>query len=145
MKMSLIILFAFITAPLLSFSQDEKPMKFKKKAPEYIFLKKVEAALITHDADVMMTYIEPEYKRMQHDEFLAGRTLQFLTELFWCEGVRFNEITNAQLMRYAAQPDDKNKYEIRFMLQSNAVTCYCIVYMQRNSETGVFGLYGAMG
>jgi hypothetical protein len=131
--------------PVLAMSQTEKPMKFKKKAPEVIFLREVESAIKTHDADKLMSYMEPNYKRSQHDEFLEGRTVQFLNEFLWCEGLLFNEIIDAQLIRYTQTEGDKNQYEVRFYLKSAAVECYANIYMVRHPETNVLSIFGAVG
>ncbi|MBK9591175.1 MAG: hypothetical protein IPO32_06630 [Crocinitomicaceae bacterium] len=120
-------------------------MKFKKKAPEVIFLREVESAIKTHDADKLMSYMEHNYKRSQHDEFLAGRTIQFLNEFLWCEGLIFNEIIDAQLIRYTQMKDDKNQYEVRFYLKSAKVECYANIYMVRHPETNVLSIFGAVG
>ncbi len=131
--------------PVMVFSQTEQPMKFKKKAPEVIFLREVESAIKTHDADKLMSYMEPGYKRSQHDEFLEGRTVQFLNEFLWCEGLIFNEIIDAHLIRYTQTKDDKNQYEVRFYLKSAKVECYANIYMVRHPETNVFSIFGAVG
>lgn len=142
MKTLLIFVFACISSVNL-LAQEEQPMKFKKKAPEYIFLKKVEDAVKAHDADAILFMMEPEYKRMQHDEFLAGRTLQFLTE-FFCYTIPFNDITFAQLISYKST-ETPGEYAVRMQIKSMSATCYSDFYMIKNENTGEFSLYGAMG
>lgn len=140
-----ILLSLFFILPVLSFAQPGKLPKFKEKKSEIIFLRKVENALRTHDADEMMMYIEPDYKRQQHDEFLEGRTLQFLSELFFCPNVAFNQITLAHLMACTQNGSDPNLYEAEFYISSTAVNCTISVTVIKHPETGVFSLVGAMG
>lgn len=139
------LLTCLLFIPVIALSQTEKPMKFKKKAPEVLFLKEVESAIKTHDADKLMSYMEPGYKRTQHDEFLEGRTVQFLNEFLWCEGLIFNEIIDAQLISYKQTEGDKNEYEVRFYLKSAAVECYANIFMVRHPETKVLSIFGAVG
>lgn len=140
-----IVFFVLLIAPLLTFAQPGKLPKFKEKKSEIIFLRKVEDALRTHDADEMMMYIEPEYKRQQHDEFLEGRTLQFLSELFFCPNVAFNQITVAHLMACRQNGSDPNLLEAEFYISSSSVNCTITVTVVKHAETRVFSLVGAMG
>lgn len=139
-----LLMFLFLI-PFVSSSQTEKPMKFNEKSPEVIFLRQVESAIKTNDADKLMSLMEPSYKRSQHDEFLEGNTTQFLNEFLWCEGLEFNDILDARLIRYTQTKADKNVYEVRFYLRGATLECYADIYMVRHAETKVLSIFGVVG
>ena len=91
--------------------------KIKESAPETIFLRKVESAVRTHDADLLLTFMLPDYTRTQHDEFLAGNTVQFLNE-FFCSTIPFNEITAVSLVEYSLINKSKTDYQVIFSIKN---------------------------
>src|SRR5687767_11288545 len=125
----------FLLLPLIVHAQTEKTIKLNEKSAEVIFLRKVELAVRAHDADQLMTYMEPGYKRSQHDEFLEGRTLQFLTE-FFCANVPFNQISEARLISYSKSKESKNQYDVVFYVSNGKEACDCTFYMIKHPSTG---------
>lgn len=138
------LLLPFLLISFLTFAQDEKPMKLKEKSAEVIFLRKVELAVRAHDADQLMSYMQPDYKRSQHDEFLEGRTLQFLTE-FFCSEIPFDQIQTATLIRYTPLRDSKNQYEVVFYISNGIAACNSTFFMSKHPSTGVFSIFSAVG
>lgn len=141
MKLALILLLAL---PFTILAQPDKPVKLKEKSDEVIFLRKVEQAVRAHDADQLMVYMEPGYKRSQHDEFLEGRTLQFLTE-FFCPAIPFDQITTVRLISYTSSKEDKNQYDVVFYISNGSSECNSTFFMTRHPGTGVFSIFSAVG
>jgi len=138
----LIILLSLLSLSINAHSV--KKEKIKEKAAETKFLRQVESAVKVHDADQLMKFMEPSYKRTQHDEFLEGRTVQFLNE-FFCSVVIFNEITDARLIRYSLISGSKTEYEVEFFLKSAKKESNCIFYMHKNLTSKTFSIYSAVG
>ena len=141
-------IFLLIALLLISFTAESKSTsinKIKEKAPETIFLRKVEEAVRVHDADLLLTYMLPEYKRTQHDEFLEGRTLQFLSEFFWCPEKSFDQISSVSLVSYKLQSGSKTDYDVVFHLKHSGSECDCNFGMRKDLNTNVFSIYGAGG
>lgn len=132
-------MFLLLLIPCFAFT-----FKIKEKAEETIFLRKVEVAVKTHDADKLMSYIEPEYKRIQHDEFLGGNTTQFLNE-FFCSNIPFTSIKDAVLVDYKLVKGSKNEYTVTFSITGTTQTENCSFFMVKNLNTGVFSIYSAVG
>lgn len=126
------------------FSQETKPAKLPKKANETKFLMNVASLVRAHDADQLMMLMEPEYKRTQHDEFLQGRTDQFLTEFFGGQ-IPFLEITVARLIDYKLQRGNDTDYDVTFYLEGAGKKINTTFYMRKNPGTSVLTLYGAVG
>ena len=138
------ILVLLVLTPLFIHAQTEKAAKLNEKSAEVIFLRKVELAVRAHDADQLMMYMEPGYKRSQHDEFLEGRTLQFLTE-FFCSTIPFNEINTARLLNYSKSKSDKNQYEVVFFIASAKEECHSTFFLFRHPSTQVLSIFSAVG
>jgi hypothetical protein len=141
MKSFLTLLFL---APFFMLAQQEKPAKLNEKSAEVIFLRKVELAVRAHDADQLMSYVEPSYKRTQHDEFLEGRTLQFFTE-FFCSTIPFNEISTAQLINYTKSKTEKNQWDVVFFIANSKEECYSTFFLFRHPSTNVLSIFSAVG
>lgn len=120
------------------------PYKIKEKAPETKFLREVESAVVTHDADKLMLMMELDYKRSQHDEFLEGRTVQFLDEFFGSE-IPFNSIESAELINYRLQKGSKTEYDVVFRLSAGAKVVDSVFNMRKNVKTNTYAIYGAVG
>lgn len=133
-----------IGLPLLLFGFTNNQAKLKEKADETIFLRRVESAIILHDADLLMSMMEKDYRRSQHDEFLEGRTMQFLNEFFGAE-IEFTDITRATLINYQLQKGSKTDYEVYFKLNSATAEVVSQFFMRKNTSTNTFALYGAVG
>jgi len=133
---------------IVSFNAESKlfsTSKIKEKTAETIFLRKVESAVRVHDADLLLSFMLPEYKRTQHDEFLEGRTLQFLSEFFWCPEKLFDQITGVTLISYKLQTGSKSDYDVVFHLKHTNTECDCSFGMRKDLNTNVFSIYGAVG
>lgn len=120
------------------------PVKLKEKSAEVIFLRKVEIAVRAHDADQFLQYVEPVYKRTQHDEFLQGNTIQFLQE-FFCSLVPFNEIREARLVDYSLMQGSKTEYSVIFFIAGRDKETECTFFMSKNLSSGTFSIYSAVG
>jgi hypothetical protein len=143
MKAVVVILFL---GSFLVHGQPAMNPKYKQGAPETQFLLKVAEAARLHDADALLAYMEPAYKRAQHDEFLSGRTIQFLNEFFWCEeNILFTALTGVALVNYKLLPKSKTDYEVVFFISDGQKQCECTFGMKKNPGTNVFSIYGAVG
>jgi len=145
MNKKIATLAALMFVSLLAGAKPEMHAKIKENAPETIFLRKVESAVRTHDADLLLTFMLPDYKRTQHDEFLEGRTLQFLSEFFWCPEKSFDQISDVSLVSYKLQAGSKTDYEVVFHLKHVNTECDCSFGMRKDPATNVFSIYGAVG
>jgi len=125
-------------------SKTDLNSKINEKTPETIFLRKVENAVRVHDADQLLAFMEPNYKRSQHDEFLAGNTEQFLNE-FFCSEIIFYEITEVSLIKYSLMKSSKTDYEVVFFLKSQKTEVLCTFFMTKNLNTTIFSIYSAVG
>ena len=140
-----LLVFGLLFIPFTAESRSISISKIKEKAPETIFLRKVESAVRVHDADLLLSFMLPEYKRTQHDEFLDGRTLQFLSEFFWCPEKYFDQITGVTLVSYKLQTGSKTDYDVVFHLKHNNTECDCSFGMRKDNNTNVFSIYSAVG
>jgi hypothetical protein len=139
------LIFIFLSSFLVHGQPAMNP-KYKQGAPETRFLLKVAEAARLHDADALLSYMEPGYKRSQHDEFLEGRTIQFLNEFFWCEeNILFSDLINVALVNYKLQPKSKTDYDVIFFISDGKKQCECTFGMKKGAGTNVFTIYGAVG
>lgn len=134
-------IFVFILLAIIGFGFTTK---LKEKSDEVKFLRQVESAIKAHDADKLMEFMDPEYKRIQHDEFLAGNTTQFLNE-FFCSEIPFLQITDATLLDCLLIKGTKNEYTVTFEIKGNEITISCSFFMIKNMNTGEFTIYSAVG
>ena len=140
------LLFFVLLCSFSGFAQPGLKARYKRGTPEAQFLLNVAEAARLHDADALLAYMDPGYKRTQHDEFLEGRTVQFLNEFFWCEeNIQFNDFTNVALVSYKLQPKSKTDYDVVFFISDGDQQCECTFGMKRDPKTKVFSIYGAVG
>jgi hypothetical protein len=100
------------------------------------------SAVIAKDQIMVMVMMHPSYVKEQHDEFLEGRTKQFLSEFF---GAEFNNIKDFEhLYSYTRGADIYAVFEVRSNHNDKSIHHYHIKF--RNDSSGFkFGMVGAVG
>lgn len=113
------------------------------------FLTGFEKAVLKHNASEIMSFMDESYVKEQHDEFLAGRTDQFLNEFFCGTTLKTNDfkclnydsILNLKLIN-VVQTDDSN-YKVFYNISNKHITISAAFILLNNNNT--FGFVGAYG
>src|SRR6478735_5059835 len=82
----------------------EKSSSTKPQDGETIdaFVSSFEKATLSHDANQIMLFMENGYVKEQHDQFLEGRTEQFLNEFYCGNNVSSNTFECAKYQKIDA-------------------------------------------
>jgi hypothetical protein len=72
MKNTILIFAIFLSTTLYSQNPSEKDIK--------TFCNSFANTIVSGDLNNALNYFDPDYKRVQHDEYLAGNTKQFIQE-----------------------------------------------------------------
>ena len=147
----LIILFAFsCTSP-----KDSSGNVAVEPAPADLddYLESFESAILNHDSHALMSLLDKDYVKEQHDGFLNGRTAQFLKELF-CGGVvdkdayqclKFESIRTIQKLNVVK--DGENGYRVYCLISNDkyAIKANWFIKVLPVGAGQKFGLVGAVG
>lgn len=117
------------------------------------FLESFESAVESHDSDQIMSHMDPDYVKEQHDNFLGGRTDQFINEFFGgykkntkeFKTVPYREIKKLKLLNLVHDGD--NFYTVSYLVKAKGlkVTCEWSVKIRFNGGNTAFGMVGAVG
>ena len=112
------------------------------------FLEQFVAAVNKHSQVEVLQFMDATYLEAQHNQFLEGRTEQFLNEFFSGKSqggeyfdVRFMEISAFKIER-CKQVDADWRIYANLSYKGRKLTCQ---WTLRNQETGGLGFVGAMG
>ncbi|MBK8807829.1 MAG: hypothetical protein IPO21_14745 [Bacteroidales bacterium] len=118
-----------------------------------IYLAEFEKAVVSHDATKIMQLMDKNYVKEQHDDFLKGRTTQFLNE-FFCGNIvnsnsfkciKYDEIEGLQETNLVKEND---YYKVTCEVYSKKIriktNCWVIKVTTINGKR-VYGLVGASG
>jgi hypothetical protein len=116
------------------------------------FLHAFENAALSHDAERMLTLMDEEYLKVQHDEMLKGRTEQFLNELFCGNIVNSNsfkclEFKNLKNLKLIKLENNTDSYTVYYIVKAEnvSVTAEWEVRVKATENGRVFGIFGALG
>ena len=149
------ILTIFLTTLLLfSCVHQRKTSDFKQfNIPKDLqeFLVKFESATLSHNKAELLTLMDEDYRKEQHDEMLKGRTDQFLDELFCgyvsektfkCPG--FEKVSYLKLTKIENNTDS---YTVYYSVKAGKLSFsadWQITVTKTLSGTK-YGIYGAVG
>lgn len=117
------------------------------------FLSEFEKASLAHSKEMLLKSMDAHYKAEQHDNFLQGRTDQFLNE-FFCgnrtEGkeeftcIKYSEITEIKLSDISK---NESGYNITYLITGNSfsIKCNWTVTITIGGDLLIYGLCGAVG
>lgn len=117
------------------------------------FLDKFSAAVLAHNTDLVMSLMDEDYRKEQHDAFLKGNTQQFLDQ-FFCgydpadgeryECIKFNEVAKLELT--SAIPD-VDLYIVLFHVTDSDSTVEVTWIVSAKAVDGKtnFGMVGTYG
>lgn len=92
------------------------------------YLNELQKSILSHDQRQLMSFIDPLYIKDQHDEFLEGRTRQFLNELFYGNtvdgkefvGISFHSIKKIKIIHTVKERE--NGFRVYFLISNNHYT-----------------------
>lgn len=140
----LTLIFAF-TLSIVSYSnQTNKLPKNAKKT-----IKSFQKAVKKHEQEKVMKLLDANYVKEQHDQFLEGRTEQFLEELF-CGNSLTNQgkfechkFTNISSIKLISYDEKENGFKLHFKVTSEKTASEVILFLVKN-ESNYF-ILGAVG
>lgn len=116
------------------------------------FFSDFETAVLSHNPQSIIQYMDKDYKKEQHDEFLKGNTTQFLNEFFsgtelnsknfiHTDYTKISKLTKTDLQVF------KDYYLVTYHIvcDGKSLKCTWTLMMKLNGDTLRFGLYGAVG
>lgn len=126
-------------------SPDKKAMKtFLKELPE--------VALHQHYT-ILMNYMDADYVKEQHDDFLNGNDIQFVDEIFCGEDINdqsYHCIEQKNITFFETklvEQIEDTKYKALFIVGDNQHKVACKMLISKKITDGkvVFGIVGAVG
>jgi hypothetical protein len=117
------------------------------------FLADFEKAALSHSEEKLMQTMDHHYKAEQHDQFLQGRTEQFLNE-FFCGNktdgkeeficLKYSEITAIKLKDITK---NESGYNVDYIVSGNSfsIKCSWTITVNTAGDILVYGLCGAVG
>lgn len=116
------------------------------------FFSDFETAVLSHNPQSIIQYMDKDYKKEQHDEFLKGNTTQFLNEFFsgtelnsknfiTSDYTKISKLTRTELQVF------KDYYLVTYIIvcDGKSFKCTWTLMMKLNGGTLRYGLYGAVG
>jgi hypothetical protein len=127
--------------------------KFKIPKDLNQFLSDFEYAVITNNQSQVLNFMDPDYIKEQLDDFLQGRTEQFLNE-FFCgmktdgsgfECPEFDNITNFEFVNI--EKTDENMYRVVYLIitDDTRIECDWGLMIIPSGVVYRYGLVGASG
>lgn len=159
--LSLLFIFVLVACSPKLHLLDSPILSENKDLDKFLF--SFEKAVLAHDKQGCMSFMSPRYVHEQHDQFLEGRTDQFLREFFsgtveagiQVEGeekvnnyrsINFNEIKNIELILITSNDALK---EVVYRITTNkdmVISCTCFVEdIQEKDAKYPYGIFGAVG
>ena len=148
------LVFSLLFLGLLSFEsapETTAPSNIQSKIA--VFLDEFEAAVESHNTERIMACMDPDYVKEQHDEFLGGRTDQFINEFFGgykkntksFKTVPYRDIKKLKLLDLVHDGD--NFYTAKYLVKAKGVKVLCewSVKIRFNGGKTAFGMVGAVG
>ena len=124
---------------------DKKAMK--------TFLKEIEEVTLNKHYTVLMTYMDADYLKEQHEGFLGGNDLQFINEIFCGKDIKDDsfhcieqkDITNFETKEITQMED--LVYKVLFIVgnEKNKVACQLLISKKVVDGKTKFGIVGAVG
>ncbi len=136
----------------LIFSLVSYGYSFDNKEVE-LFLKSFENSVQSHQKKQVLEFLDEDYKKSQHDEFLNGNTKQFLNELF-CGNLKnnseefkcavFDEIT---VIKHIEFKQEDELIHVFFEVKCNDEIILVDLYLKESIKNGKkeLGVLGAVG
>lgn len=148
------LLFLSLTLGLfLSFTTNSNAIKSGTPKEAKVTVKAFEKAVKSHDQQGIMTLMDPEYVKEQHDEFLEGRTEQFIDELFCGMVVNSDKqfkcmpLNSIKKIKLSSIDMEANPANVSFHVTSDEFEIIMEIGMTSIQVDGktVYRFYGAMG
>jgi hypothetical protein len=118
-----------------------------------LFLADFETAVLSHDAERIMSFMQDSYVSQQRDQFLKGRTDQFLNEFFGglkykskqYVSLKYRDVKKMKLIQLIHEGPDY--YSVGYLIKTKKGKVFCewSVHITFSSGNVNFGLVGAVG
>jgi hypothetical protein len=154
MKIKHFTLFAIILiiSSCSSVSYLSATSKSDKKAVK-TFLKEIKEVVINKHYTVLMTYMDSDYLKAQHEGFLIGNDLQFINEIFCGNDItdgshhciEQKEIIHFEIREITQVEDSKYKALFEVGNGTNKVNCKLLLSKKTIGGVAKFGIMGAIG
>lgn len=126
-------------------SSDKKVMK--------TFLKEIEEVTLNKHYTVLMTYMDSDYLKEQHEGFLEGNDLQFINEIFCGKDIiddSFHCIEQKNITYFETKEINQiedTKYTALFIVgdSEHKVACQLLISKKIVDGNTKFGIVGAIG
>lgn len=152
-----LILFAFL---MFFMGVESQAHQAKTTYAEIEFFKGVEdfladfkKAVLKKKAEDVLTFFDLTYKTEQHDNFLGGRTEQFLNEFFRGQrlggkgfaNIQFADIKDLECLEVNVKDEDFCEVSYLVITKKEKVQCSWSVTQRKDMGKTIFGLVGAVG
>ena len=154
MKTRILISFAFllIISSCSSVSYLADTNKADKKAMK-IFLKDIEEATLNKHYTVLMTFMDADYLKEQHEDFLEGNDIQFVNEIFCGKDInddsfhciKQENISHFEIKEITQIEDTKYKALFEVGNGTNKVNCKLLISKKVIGGKIKLGIMGAIG
>lgn len=144
MKKNLIILMLLVL-PFSGFGKCDLPEEaeqLKCSKPIKTYVKAFTKAVNDHDQKAIMRLLHPEYVAQQHDDFLEGRTMQFISELL------MTPLEKVKKIKFCAYYKWRDMFWVQFRLKTTEKEIKIRQWGidgREDDSSFQYGIWGAVG
>lgn len=150
------IIFPFLFISIISACSQVKYLDDTSKSDKTemkVYLKEMKAAILSHDKSELMKIMDADYVKEQHDQFLEGRTEQFLNEVFCGNDIndesfhciRYESIESVKIKMVEQVQPLVYKLLLEVKDDENEVECQLLISKKSLDSQTIFGIVGAVG